>query len=305
MAKFEVVMIGNSAVGKTSMLAALFNALDSYNLVGPVQLETTTEESKILQEQTNEMQTQIDNLKPFTTLTVQRERTALDFVEHKADFKINQKPQHLVLFTDTRGGMTGEQDKQLVARLNNAFGVFCVIDASVLMECETAINEKFNCPSFVKRILKPVYTDGDGKQPYFIAFILTKCEKYMATEEGREELLEEFLKHYKNIVDMLKKVPNAPKCYVLAIQTMCGVSYYKLNEQTKLPEFRVLEKGPLKTKDCAYPLVILLQNLIDSEKFRIGFWGKLLQRLGFREDLEKYRKEIKDTIEEPLLCKQL
>jgi len=305
MAKFEIIMIGNTAVGKTSMLASLFNELDSYNLVGALQLEPTTDESRKLRDQTREMQRQIDAQKPFTTLSISRDRTAVDFVEHKVDLKINQKPKHLVLFTDTRGGMTGETDQRLVARINDAFGVFCVIDASVLMECEDAINDMFNCPREVKSILKPVYTDGDNKQPRFVAFILTKCEKYMSTDEGREELLEAFHKHYDNTVDMLKKVPHAPNCYVLAIQTMCQVSFFKRNDKTKLPEFRILEKGLVQTKDCAYPLVILLQNLIDSETSKVSIWGKILQALGLKEDLKEYRKEIKKNIKQPLLFKKL
>ncbi len=303
MAQFEVVMIGNTAVGKTSMLAALFNELESYNLVGPVQLDLTNEESLRVAEQTRKMQSQIEAQKPFTTLSLALDRTLLDFVEHKADFKINQKKQHGVLFTDTRGGMTGELDKRLVKRINEAFGVYCVIDASVLMECPESVNDKFNCPSFVKKILKPVYTDGDNKQPRFVAFILTKCEKYMSSDKGKKELMEQFHKHYDSVVGMLKKVSNAPNCYVLAIQTMCCVEYYKLNDQTKLPEFRILEKSELKTKDCAYPLVILLQNLIDSEK--VGIWGRILQALGLKEDLQKYRNEIESNIKKPQLFKEL
>ena len=51
METFEVVMIGNTAVGKTSMLSALSNELDAYNLSGKVALEPTTHEFRELQKQ--------------------------------------------------------------------------------------------------------------------------------------------------------------------------------------------------------------------------------------------------------------
>lgn len=128
----------------------------------------------------------------------------------------------------------------------------------------------------------------------------------MGSEEGREELLDVFHKQYDTIVEMLKMVDNPPNCYVLAIQTMCCVEFYRLNEH-KLPEFRILEQGDVKTKtkDCAYPLVILLRNLIESETAKVGLWGKFLQALGLKENLEEYRKEIHSKIKIPQLCEKL
>lgn len=305
MEKFEVVMIGNTAVGKTSMLSALSNELDEYNLSGKVSLEPTTHEFKVLQEQWNEMSAQVESQMPFTTLSTGIEGTLVDFVEHKFDFKADGSKQATVLFTDTRGGMTGELDEALIARVNNAFGVFCVVDASVLMECPASKNEQYNCPKYVKKLLKEVYTDGDDKQPRFIAFILTKCEKYMATKKGQRELSAAFHKIYDNIVDMLNKVETPPNVYVLAIQTMTCVSFFKLNDETKFPEFRVLPQKDLTTKDCAYPLVILLKEVINAIDEGVGFWGRLWQFFGWATDLRDYLDEVDANIEIPDFYEEL
>lgn len=304
MEKFEVVMIGNTAVGKTSMLAALSNELDEYNLSGDVALEPTTHEFKVIQEQWNEMNDQIAAQAPFTTLTIGIEGAKIDFVSHEFEFKVKGKNKAKVLFTDTRGGMTGELDEKLKARVNEAFGVFCVIDASVLMECPSATNDRFNCPKFVKKLLKDIYNDGDDKQPRFIAFVLTKCEKYMASAKGQRELLKQFHEKYDTIVDMLRKVNDAPNVYVVAIQTMGCVSFLKLNDHG-LPEFKVLPQKGLKTKDCAYPLVILLKNLIDTIEANRGFWGRVLVKLGLVTDLRDYLGEVDANIEEPDLYEEL
>lgn len=303
MEKFEVVMIGNTAVGKTSMLSALANELDEYNLSGEVALEPTTHEFKILQEQWNEMNEQVEAQAPFTTLSTGIEGTAVDFVEHKFDFKVAGSKQATVLFTDTRGGMTGNLDEQLVKRVNGAFGVFCVVDASVLMECPATTNDRFNCPKFVKKILKEVYSDGDDKQPRFVAFVLTKCEKYMATKKGQRELSKAFHDKYDTIVDMLDKAETAPNVYMLAIQTMGCVSFLKLNEKG-LPEFRILPNNDIKTKDCAYPLVILLRNLIETMDEEVGFFGRIWRALGLVTDLRDYLDEIDNEVEEPELYEE-
>ncbi len=303
MEKFEVVMIGNTAVGKTSMLAALSNELDDYN-TGNIALEPTTHEFKLLQEQWNEMTEQVEAQTPFTTLSISIEGTGVDFVEHKFDFKVAGEKKAHVLFTDTRGAMTGELDEKLTVRVNRAFGVYCVVDASVLMECPASKNERFNCPKFVKKLLKEVYNDGDDKQPRFVAFVLTKCEKYMASVKGRRELAQQFHEKYDNIVDMLRKAPIAPNMYVLAIQTMGCVSFLKLDEN-HLPEFRILPQREFKTKDCAYPLVILLRNLIDTMESKIGFWGKLWRLLHLSTPLTDYLKEIDANIDEPDLYEEL
>ena len=304
MEKFEIVMIGNTAVGKTSMLSALSKSLEKYN-TKKLALEPTTHEFMALEKQWNEMMEQVESQAPFTTLSAILAPTGIDFTEHKFDFKVDGSKQATVLFTDTRGGMTGELDERIVARVNNAFGVFCVVDASVLMECPESKNNKFNCPAFVKRILKEVYTDGDDKQPRFVSFILTKCEKYMATKKGQRELAAAFHKVYDNIVDMLNKVDTPPNIFVLAIQTMTCVSFLRLNDTTGLPEFRVLPKKDLATKDCAYPLVILLKEVINTIDEGIGFFGRIWQMLGFAPDLRKYLAEVDANVETPDFYEEL
>lgn len=319
METFKIVMIGNTAVGKTSMLAALSKELDKYNTARDVALEPTTHEFKVLQKQWIEMNEQVEAQTPFTTLSAGIEGALVDFVDHKFDFKVKGKTQAHVLFTDTRGAMTGDLDDKLVDRVNKADGVFCVVDASVLMECPGSKNERYNCPDFVKELLKKVYvTDGDDFQPRFVAFVLTKCEKQMASAKGRRELSKRFHEKYDNIVDMLGKAKMPPSVYLLAIQTMVRVSFSKLNKDG-WPEFKINppkyidqngKKTEIKTKDCAYPLVVSLRELIEKieEADSKGFFGpfvRLLKWLGLLEDLRDYLSEIDDKIEEPDLYEEL
>lgn len=306
METFEVVMIGNTAVGKTSMLSALSRKLTEYNhkLSGRVALEPTTHELTILEEQWTKMMEKVESQAPFTVLSDGIEGAQVDFAEHEFDFKVNGSREARVLFTDTRGKLTGNLDHRLLSRVNGAFGVFCVVDASVLMECPASKNARYNCPNFVERILNEVYTDGDDKQPRFIAFVLIKCEKYMSTKKGQRELSKAFHDKYDNIVNMLGKMTPAPNVYMLAIQTMCCVSFFKLNA-AGWPEFRILPAKELKTKDCAYPLVILLRNLIETMDANVGFFGRILQYFGFKTDLREYLGELDANVDVPDLYEEL
>lgn len=307
MEKFEVVMIGNTAVGKTSMLSALSEELDEYN-TRKVQLVPTTHEFKVLRQRWNEMTAQVESQTPFTTLSEAIEGT-LNIVSHEFDFKVDGSKESTVLFTDTKGGMTAELDKQLIERVNCAFGVYCVVDASVMMECPASKNERFNCPKTVKRLLGEVYNDGDGKQPRFVVFVLTKCEKYMATKKGQVELAKTFHEKYDNILKMLETVECPPNVYVVAIQTMTCVSFLKLNAEG-WPEFRVLPAKELKTKDCAYPLVILLKELINAiEEARRGIFASpidwLLKIFRIRKNLKAYLAEVESKIKIPTFYEEL
>lgn len=306
MEKFEVVMIGNTAVGKTSMLSALSNELDAYNVSGNVALEPTTEEFKELQHQWNKMVERVEDSVPFTTLTEGIEGTKTDFIPHEFIFKVDYEDQAKVLFTDTRGGMTKDLDAQLVSRVGGAFGVFCVVDASVLMECPASKNDEYNCPSFVKRLLGEIYKKNDGNKPRFVAFILTKCEKYMASAMGRRELADKFHEKYDNILGMLRSPSSKcpPKIYLLAIQTMGCVTFFKLDKDG-WPEFKILPKKGIKTKDCAYPLVILLRNLIDALDSDTGFWDWVKKVLGLKKDLKRYYNELDKRVDIPELYEEL
>ena len=305
MQTFEVVMLGNRGLGKTSMLSALAQDLDAYNLNRRVQLTPTTEEFKKLSNQWAEMLRRVSDKRPFSTLADRIDGTSTPFVSHEFEFNVDGETEAKVIFTDTRGGLTGAVDEKLVSRVNEAYGVFCIVDAAILMECAADTNFTWNCPDRVKKIFDKVYYDYDGKQPRFVAFILTKCEKYMASEESRAKLSKAFHKHYDTIVDLLHKAPNPPNVYMLAIQTMTCVTFYKLNSDNGLPVFRVLPAKELATKDCAYPLVILLRNVIATIMAGTGFWGKILIKLGWAVDFNEYLVHLDANIPKPELYEPL
>lgn len=302
MAKFEIVMIGNKSVGKTSMLSALSKELDKFNLTNSLKLEPTTVEFKILRDKWNEMVELVENQTAFSSLEAAIEGTAVDFVDHKFNFIADGSTKADVVFVDTKGTLTGDLNQELRERVNNAFGIFCVINAAVMMECAPSKHARVNCPETVKRLLSDVYTDGDGKEPCFVSFILTKCESYMKNEESRKKLLAKFRKEYGIVIDMLKKADATLNITCIAIQTMGCVGFHRLKDDG-MPEFKkTLADASLETKDCAYPLIVLLQNLIRAMDSGKSVWDKLKRIYTKVLEFCNLKKPIKDYLEELEKC---
>ncbi len=111
---------------------------------------------------------------------------------------------------------------------------------------------------------------------------------------------------------MLKKADASPSITCIAIQTMGCVAFHRLNENG-MPEYKkTLANASLETKDCAYPLIILLENLIraiDSDK---GVWAKvkrtytkLLDFINQRKPIKEYLDNLKKNAPEPKLFKSV
>ncbi len=303
MAKFEIVMIGNTAVGKTSMLSVLSKELKKFNKAGKLQLKPTSSEFDVLDDKWNELLKQIEESDEFLPVQAKLAGTA-DFIEHPFEFRVEGKKKCDVVFVDSPGVFTKKRNEALVDRVNNAFGVFCVVDASVMMACAESKNNELNRPAAVEEILHHVFTDGDEKQPRFVAFILTKCEKWMSSGKGRKDLVKKFHKYFDSTISMLNDADNPPSIDLLAIQTMGCVEFAELDDNNE-PVFCVAAEKSLKPKDCAYPLVLLLRNIVGAMSEKVSFWGRLLILLGIRKDLRDYLDVLDDNVEEPEVHEEL
>ena len=132
-----------------------------------------------------------------------------------------------------------------------------------------------------------------------------KCEKYMATKAGRDKLAQKFNDCYGDIVSMLKspEIEQTPKIYMLAIQTMGSVQFAELGENDE-PVFMVMDKT-LKPKDCAFPLVLVLRNLIYALNKKRKWYTKLKEFLGIQTPLTEYLAGLEKSVKKPDLYKAL
>lgn len=307
--QLEIVMIGNRGVGKSSVLSAMWSTLDQL-APDDVSLTPNTDDlDPITGKSTyvsmrDKWQETLDNLckqGPFVpTKEILKQPGSAGFPEYSFVFHAGKNKQNVV-FVDSAGDYTTNVEKKLVNRVKTSLGVFCVIDASILMECNEAINNKYNSPSDVKRIIENVTCDDDGKQPSFLMFILTKCEKYMANSEKREELYKAFSERYENLVKFIKS--KGMKTYYLPVQTIGpGIAFSSLDSEG-MPSFRTTG-GALKPVDVVYPLIVLFKHLIDKMA-DTNWFIKFLTWLNLIEDVGKYETHLQKLADKPLDFREL
>lgn len=302
MAKFEIVMIGNSAVGKSSMLSVLSKELTKFNGAGRLQLKPTSDEFDKLDDKFNDLLKELENSEEYLPVKPRYVGDA-DYIEHPFEFKINGKKKCDVVFVDTPGNYTRKRTDDLKERVNNAFGVFCVVDAAVLMGCKASKNNELNRPAAIEEILNAVFTDGDDKQPRFVTFVLTKCEKWMHGRKDRTRLSKKFHSCFDQTISMMRGAVNSPSVDLVAIQTMGGVEFAELDENDE-PVFVVVDKN-MTPKDCAYPLVILLRKVVLELAKKESIWARILRMLGIGEDIRQYLQVLEGKVEKPVLWEEL
>ena len=227
--------------------------------------------------------------------------------EHPFEFSVSQKKKFGIAFVDTKGGLTAELNQELQDRVAKAFGVICAIDASILMRCDDCVNEEWNCPKVIAKFFMNVFAGEKKAIPEFVLFVLTKCETYMRKKDDRENLLSKFREKNDDVVSILKRTKEPVKTYLLAVQTMGCVSVSRIDRETKLPVFRVEPNNGLEPVDCAYPLVLVMKNLLwklDKSVLRKIF-GPVLELVKIKRPIKEYLAELDKVVPVPQLFEKL
>jgi len=301
----EIIVIGNRAVGKTSLLSAMYMYMEQEGLASIGDMTFTAEddsEYKVLVEKWNEMRRHIKTTQFTSTLNIPYSGTVATFNEHRFAFKTKKNSQ-TISFVDTKGGATSSLDANLIKRVNESFMTICVVDAAVLMECDEVENDERNCPKEIKRILQNVIEDGDNLQPKCCLFILTKCEKYMGDDRNRHVLANRFNKVFKTVLGYAKE--KSFPLYYLPVQTMGCVEFSHINPINEEMIFRVLplEKHPFAPKDVVFPLVFimlwLLYTMEEGQKKWNILWKGMAWLFGWKEDFTAYNNQLRHRIGVP------
>ena len=304
--KLEIVMMGNRGVGKTSVLSAMWHQLDSVNAdMGGVQM---CPEGHTFDEMMEKWQDMLDKLvkkAPFLNLIdILDAPGSAGFTEYDFTFRAGKNEEHIT-FVDSAGAFTEKRQPELVDRVNEAFAVFFVVDASILMECGEDKNYKYNNSEIPKKIIDQITSDDDKKQPTFFLFILTKCEKYMASFELGERLYQRFDAVFGHTAKFING--KGIKTYYIPIQTIGkGIVFSHLDENG-MPVFKTTMHKKCEPVDAAYPLVILFKHLIDKMadiKF-YQIWKIICRWLKISEDVKKYKQMLDSHFSKPVFFKEL
>ena len=290
---FTTTFIGNRGVGKTSLLSAMYMALDDANLPCGLSLITKTpDEFLLLKKKWQEMKHHIRKQEFGATIQRPLYQGSQGFTCH--DFILTGNPSDdstgiPFRIWDTAGGDTANANVELVNTVANSFAVMCAVDATFLMECDSDVNEEMNEVRSIKQILNRALEQDNRIRTVF--FLLTKCEKYVQTPAGRDDMAQKFNEGFRSILKFLhqKKV----NVFYLPVQTMGCVELARMEEcddGTWSQVFQVSLSKKFDASDAVHPLSLLLQiciyilDLVQQEEWENrSIWEKIWDTITFKE----------------------
>lgn len=290
---FTSVFIGNTGVGKTSILSAMYMALDDANLpCGLSLLPKTEDEFRLLKGKWQEMKRHIRKQTFGSTIQKPLYQGSEGFTNHDFTLTDNQaSPQDglPIRIWDTKGGDTADTNSALVGKVAQSFAVMCAVDSTFLMECDSDVNEEMNETRSIKQILERAL-----KQEHRICavfFLLTKCEKYMKTESSRQLMADKFNAEFHSVLELLRQ--QGIMVHYLPVQTMGCVELARIEEcpdGSWVQEFQVVLGKGFDASDAVQPLSVLLQltiqllDLIRQEQWsNRSLWRWLIDTITFQD----------------------
>ena len=289
---FTSVFIGNTGVGKTSILSAMYFALDDANLpCGLSLLPKTEDEFRLLKGKWQEMKRHIRSQKFGATIQKPMYQGSQGFTNHDFVLKDSNADDGIpIRIWDTKGGDTANTDHKLIETVAQSFIVMCAVDATFLMECDSDVNEEMNETRSIKQILERALSkDDNGILSVF--FLLTKCEKYMKDNASQQAMARKFNQEFRSVLELLRK--REIMAHYLPIQTMGCVELARIVECSDgswSQQFQVTLGKEFDASDAVQPLSLLLQQaiyildlIIQQQWEDRPWWEKLWDVITFKD----------------------
>ena len=283
---FTTVFIGNRGAGKTSVLSAMYMALDEANLpCGLSLVPKTTDEFNLLKNKWREMNRFIRKQTFGVSIQKPLYHGSMGFTPH--DFILTGDPSQKddglpIRIWDTAGGDTASVNQHLIDTVSQSFSGMGAVDATFLWECDSVVNEAMNEVCSIKQILKRALNNQESRV-MAVFFLITKCEKYMQDDAKRQKLADKFNKEFHSVLEFLQQRRIA--AHYMPVQTMGCVELARIEEEddgTWNQYFQVIMGKEFDARDAVHPLSVLLQlclQILDyatqTEWDKRTPWGKL------------------------------
>ena len=239
----DVTMLGSTGTGKTTLLTSMYECFD--HVIGRTDLAMVPDllTSRKLQEYANEL----SNL-PGEIRVVRGLEGTGEIREYSLGVGRRGKPSLFTLrFTDYPGKWliagSAAEDEKLQRALRQADVVLVAIDTPALLERNGAYHDIVNAPRIVIDQLKQMLTED---MPRLIILVPLKCEREVATAEGRRRLTKAVTDNYAPLLNYISggALRERVGCVLAPAQTLGSVVYSRVTEEAKgNPVFHFVSKS--------------------------------------------------------------
>ena len=318
--ELQITMFGHTRVGKTSILAAMYDQLvGTFPSEINLQIRTESETAKILQNRVNELKNlskAIMDESEITTIIGSSQPK-----KYKFDLcKIGAEKASLTLsFHDYPGGYLDRKDDTFIRNImNNSFAVILAIDAPALMEQKGKYHVDRNTPTQILNYFQKLCTvDNLNQTPKLVILAPVRCEGYVKSQADADKLLNAIEKAYKPLLNLFSSSNMRDKitCVVTPVQTVGNVEFndIKLNsvkiekdgtvQKIEVPNFRfssIPGNQEYSPKDCDQPLRYILKFAVNLHIKKRWFLKKFIAWVirwdnDLKESAEKAAQKCKTT----------
>jgi hypothetical protein len=288
--KIVITMLGAEAVGKTTLLATMYQALGriSDHRQDGFALEASQNAGRDLQDALDKLAT-IINQPAFTDVKRLLSGTA-GVLERRFQVLFKNDQFSDLSFYDMAGGivMAEEEDqdfKEFKKVLGQAAVIVNVVDGAALMEGSELYNIKTNKPTRITDVLRPALTNSP--QPRLVLFVLTKCETWLKNDNSEKQLLAAFEKRHEAVLHLLRGHENAVGVF-LPVKTLGCVEFARVEEKGKPTEKCIFSRNPrleFSPQRIDQPLSYALTFVLLQHYQNFSWWHKFWRGKAFREAL--------------------
>ena len=264
-------MLGPEAVGKTTLLAIMYDSMTKMPCGWGLTANGDT--SRELQEAFTSIYSQLDDSGNFSGISgllagTEGVRERIFYLSHGSEREVELKIYDIAGGLLTKGNEADPAYQEFMQKLREADVIINVVDGtSIMTHC--ARDEQpgeyidVNNPQIVTSILEEAF-NGTAKKRLII-FAITKCELWMKEEKKIKEMLNKFEKLHRHVLNFIKRTTNT-NGVLIPVKTLGNVTFshcdkgkpYFVKYGDYAPEF--------VDKILTYSLFFILSTTIDQQR---------------------------------------
>jgi hypothetical protein len=263
-----ITMLGPTGVGKTSLLAAMYRVFA--HTTGATKLELTPQGAT-----TSSLREAIAELERLSRQVVVRSGVEATGITDIKDYEFgvglkNKAPRFTLRFTDYGGEKLTEDGgalKQTIYdRLAASPVIILAVDAPALMYDGGRYHNEVNLPEDMYEVVKQIMQRDDRHR--LLLLVPLKCERYMETTQGAQELAGQVQEGYKSLLAHVshRDVRHRVATVVIPVQTTGTIWFSSATDGPGGPAFQFRSKvlnAPFNPVDAEQPLRYSLRFAIN------------------------------------------